>query len=431
MLAVVALWVYGGGVQDLDGLEGWLTGIGRLTGLIAADLLLLQVFLMARVPFVERSYGQDELARRHRWVGFASVNLMLLHIALIVVAYAGVQLSAVVQTVVDLVTTYPGMLLATAGTALLLLVAVTSMRIARRRLRYESWHLLHLYAYLGVGLAIPHMLWTGEDFLETTWASTYWWGIYGLAAGAVIVFRVIRPLWRSFRHKLVVESVEQAADGVVSVRMSGRKLEKLPVSAGQFFVWRFMDGRGWSRANPFSLSAAPNPYELRITAQGVGDGSGRLAELRPGTRVMIEGPYGRLTSAVRTRRKVTLLAGGIGITPLRALAEELDYDPGDVTLIYRAANGDEVIFREELEQLFAERGMRLFYVVGPRLRDGSWLSVAAAGRGEAEALRQLVPDIKEHDVYICGSPTWMSAVQEAVLGAGVPKDRIHVERFAW
>ena len=57
------------------------------------------------------------------------------------------------------------MLLATAGTALLVMVVVTSVRAARRRLRYESWHLLHLYAYLGVGLALPHQLWTGTDFV--------------------------------------------------------------------------------------------------------------------------------------------------------------------------------------------------------------------------------------------------------------------------
>ena len=59
------------------------------------------------------------------------------------------------------------MLLAAAGTACLVMVVVTSVRAARRRLRYESWHLLHLYAYLGVGLALPHQLWTGQEFLAS------------------------------------------------------------------------------------------------------------------------------------------------------------------------------------------------------------------------------------------------------------------------
>src|SRR5207302_10673663 len=114
------------------------------------------------------------------------------------------------------VTTYAGMLLATAGTAALVLVAVTSVRAARRRLRYESWHLLHLYAYLGVGLALPHQLWTGADFTASPIATLYWWTVYLLAAGSVLLFRLGVPLWRSARHRLTVAAVVPEADGVVS-----------------------------------------------------------------------------------------------------------------------------------------------------------------------------------------------------------------------
>src|SRR5207248_2670013 len=134
------------GLQNLSGDP--LTSLGRLTGLVSADLLLLQVLLMARIPWAERSYGQDELARRHRLVGFGSVTLMLAHIGLISLGYAVTDHSGLVGEVWSLVTTYPGMLLATAGTLALILVAATSIRAARRKLRYESWHLLHLYGYL-------------------------------------------------------------------------------------------------------------------------------------------------------------------------------------------------------------------------------------------------------------------------------------------
>jgi ferredoxin-NADP reductase len=99
-----------------------------------------------------------------------------------------------------------------------------------------------------------------------------------------------------------------------------------------------------------------------------GDGSGRLARLREGTRVLIEGPYGRLrlTSRARLRRRVTLVASGIGITPLRALLEELTFDPGEAVLIYRARDESELILRHELEELAAARGVRLGFILGPR-----------------------------------------------------------------
>ncbi|MBE3076467.1 MAG: ferredoxin reductase family protein [Actinobacteria bacterium] len=432
MLVVVALWVSGGGLQGLAGMATGLTSTGRLTGLVASDLLLIQVLLMARIPLVERTYGQDELARRHRWVGFSSFNLMVVHIIAITLGYAATSPKGLWGTIVDFVVNYPGMLLAVAGTAALVMVTVTSIRAARAKLRYESWHLLHLYAYLGVGLALPHQLWTGKDFLTSPVATVYWWALWAAAAGSVLFWRVGQPLWRSMRHRLVVQEVRAESDTVTTVVMSGRDLHRLPVMAGQFLQWRFLDGPGFTRANPYSLSAAPNGRTLRITAAHLGDGSARLASLRPGMKVTFEGPYGRLHEAVRTRRKVLLMASGIGITPMRALLEAMDQRPGDVTLVYRVRSDDDRIFVDELSALAASRRARLFVVTGHRASARqSWLPEHAANLGDVAALRQLVPDVANHDVFICGSPGWMDATEQAVIDAGVPPEHVHIERFTY
>ena len=432
MLVVVALWVSGGGVQEMTRTATVLTSIGRLTGLVAADLLLVQVLLMARIPLVEKTYGQDVLARRHRWVGFSSFNLMLVHIVAITLGYAAASSVGLWGTIVDFVVNYPGMLLAVAGTVALVLVTVTSIKAARARLRYESWHLLHLYAYLGVGLALPHQLWTGREFLTSTLATVFWWTLWAAAAASVLIWRVGQPLWRSLRHQLVVQEVRAESDTVTTVVMRGRMLHRLPVRAGQFLQWRFLDGPGFSRAHPYSLSAAPDGRTLRITAADMGDGSAGLSGLRPGTKVLFEGPYGRLHEGVRTRRKVLLMASGIGITPMRALLEELEQGPGDVTLVYRARSDQDRILTDELSTLAERHQARFFVVTGRRASDrDSWLPQHAAYLGDVEALLQLAPDVANHDVFICGSPGWMSAVERAVTGAGVPPEHIHIERFTY
>ena len=432
MLLVVGLWVAGGGVLGLTQAGAALTSLGRLSGLVAADLLLVQVLLMARIPLVEKTYGQDELARRHRWVGFASFNLMVVHIVAITLGYAATSPRGVWGTIVDFVVSYPGMLLAVAGTAALVAVTITSIRAARARLRYESWHLLHLYAYLGVGLALPHQLWTGKEFLTSTLATVFWWTLWAAAAASVLLWRVAQPLWRSLRHQLVVEQVIAENDQVTTVVMRGRMLHRLPVRAGQFFQWRFLDGPGFTRAHPYSLSAAPDGATLRITAAHLGEGSARLASLRPGTKVLFEGPYGRLHQGVRTRQKVLLLASGIGITPMRALLEELDQRPGDVTLIYRTRSEQDRILLDELTTVAKSRQAGLFIVTGHRAtRRSSWLPEQAAHLGDVEALRQLVPDVADREVYVCGSPGWMDAAERAVVNAGVPPDRVHSERFTY
>jgi predicted ferric reductase len=432
MLVVVALWVAGGNVQDLGGWGTGLTAVGRLTGLVASDLLLIQVLLLARIPLVERAFGQDELARRHRLVGFWSFNLMWAHIVVVTLGYAIQARTNVLVEAWDLVVDYPGILLAFAGAMLLVLVTVTSIRVARRRLRYESWHLLHLYAYLGVGLALPHQLWSGQEFLDSTVAAVYWWTLWAAAAGAVLWWRLGVPLYRTLTHRLRVVDVVREGDDVVSVVMTGHRLDRLPVAAGQFFVWRFLDAPGWTCGHPYSLSAAPTGDTLRITVKDLGDASRGIGGVRPGVRVAIEGPYGRLHGGVRTRGKVLLLAGGIGVTPLRGLLESLPQGAGDVTLVYRASHESDVVLRSEIEALADERGARVFYAIGPRVADRhSWLPQAAAALTDEEALRRLVPDVADHDVYVCGADGWMDAAERALRAVGVPRDAIHLERFSW
>jgi predicted ferric reductase len=429
VVVTVALWLAGRGGQDLFGSgAASLTSLGRVTGLVASDLLLVQVLAMARIPWAERAFGQDRLARWHRWLGFSSFHLMLAHVVLITLGYAAIARAGFLAELWSLVWTYPGILLATAGTLLLVLVVVTSVRMARRRLRYETWHLLHLYAYLGVGLALPHQIWTGTDFVSSPWARAYWWTLYAAALAGVLVYRVGVPLARTLRHRVVVSRVVTEAPGVVSLHLSGRQLHRLPVRAGQFFVWRFLDGPGWSRGHPFSLSARPHRSMLRITVKDLGDGSRSLADLRPGTRVLLEGPYGALTADRRTRAATTLMAAGIGITPLRALLEEL---PPGATLLYRARDESELVLRAELDALAAARGHRVAYLLGRRASDTSWLPASWAHVDDAAALRHHVPDIADHDVFVCGPDAWADAATAALAAAGVPDSQVHLERFTY
>ncbi len=432
VLFVVALWVAGGGLQLLDGVGDGFTSVGRLAGLLASVLILLQVLLMARIPLVEQSWGQDELARVHRLVGFTSFSLMLGHIALVIVGYSVGTDLGVLATFVDEVLHSPGMLLALAGAIALVMVVVTSVGRARRRLRYESWHLLHLYAYLGAGLALPHQLWTGQDFRSSAVATVFWWGLYAAALLAVVTYRVALPLWRSRRHALTVSHVVAESPTVTSVVVTGRDLHRMPVRAGQFLQWRFLDGPGWTRAHPYSLSAAPDGRSLRLTAAAVGDGSDRLRRLRPGTPVLVEGPYGRLHAGVRTRQRSVLIGAGIGITPLRSLLEELPAAPDGVVVVYRVGAPDESVLADELMRLAAERGGRVVAVVGHRHPTRtSWLPGSAGDLDDAEALLRIVPDIAERDVFVCGHPAWMDSVLTAAHRAGVPRDALHHERFAY
>jgi Flavodoxin reductases (ferredoxin-NADPH reductases) family 1 len=281
-------------------------------------------------------------------------------------------------------------------------------------------------------LSVPHEIWTGADFATSPLVRLYWWLSYACAAGAILLFRVGMPLWRTLRHGITVTSVIRESPDVVTVRMGGRGLHRLPVQAGQFFIWRFLDGPGWSRGNPYSLSAAPRHDRVQITAKDLGDGSNRLARLRPGTKVLLEGPYGRLTGEHRVGTKVAMLACGIGITPMRALLEDLPYAPGDAVLIYRAHSEPDLVFRSELDRLAKRRGITIHYLTGPRIPGrSSWLPQEAAAWRDRDALMRLIPGLASRDIFVCGPDPWMDAACAAALDAGLPPAQLHQERFTW
>jgi predicted ferric reductase len=416
--AVVMLWLWWAGTPSVTGLGGWLTGAGRISGLLAGYAIAVLLTLMARLPVLERGVGSDRLARWHAMGGRYTVNLAVAHTLLIIWGYAVSAHTGVVDQTVTLVLSYPDMLKATVAVLLLVGVGIVSARAVRPRMRYETWFYLHFYTYLAAALAFGHQLATGEEFVGNRGAQLAWYGLYGTVGALLLWYRFLTPVRQAVRHRLRVTHVVPEAPGVVSVYVAGRHLHELKAEPGHFFRWRFLTRDLWWAANPYSLSAAPAPGRLRITVKDLGDQSRSLSRLRPGVRVVAEGPYGAFTANRVTRRKVLLIAGGVGITPVRALFESV---PGEVTLLYRASRPQDLVFQRELSAIAAWRGAALHYLVGSRAEAGDPFT--------PETLGSLVSDLRHHDVYLCGPAGMTAAAVAALRRAGVPRRRIHHESF--
>jgi predicted ferric reductase len=422
---IVGMWVRHGQFPNLSNGGAVLSAAGQLTALLGTYCALLQVVLMSRSPWLDSLFGIDRIAGWHRWLGFATVDLICAHVVFTTAGYAVSDGRSFLPETVTFLTTYPYMLMAYVATALFVLIAVVSVRAARRRLSHETWHFIHLYIYLAIALSFGHQLAVGTDFERDPVAVAYWVALYVVAALLVLTFRVLIPLRIALRHRLRVHALVEEAPGVLSIYITGRHLGELPVRAGQFFKFRFL-GRGiWWRVHPFSLSAAPNGEYLRITVKQVGDFTGMLRGVQPGTRVMVEGPYGIFTSVRRRRPRTLLIAGGIGITPLRALLEEMPQRKNGVVVLYRARSWPDVVFKDELDELVRARGGEIHYIVGRRGKEVDAQPLAP------RFLRTLVPDIRERDVFICGPRDMIDSVSRSVSALGLPASQIHRERFAF
>jgi len=119
------------------------------------------------------------------------------------------------------------------------------------------------------------------------------------------------------------------------------------------------------------------------------------------------------------------IAGGVGITPIRALLESLGPKGKDLILLYSNKSRAEHIFAEELEALSKEFGFKIKNIYSDEKVDG-----AEQGYLDQAMLKRLVPDLVERDVFLCGPPPMMDALKKALTNLGLPKKQFHWERFA-
>jgi predicted ferric reductase len=431
-MAVVGLWWLNTAGGALTGLGQTVTAVGRVTGLLGAYLVLVQVLLMARLPWFERAVGQNRLAGWHRALGTSVVGLLCAHVLLIVEGYALTEHRASLREGWTVLTTYQDMLKAAVGMGLFLLVGATSGARLRHRLSYETWYWLHLSAYLAVALTFFHQVSTGADFVggdQNRALRLFWTLLYLAVAGAVLWWRMARPVRGWLHHRLLVDEVVPEADGVVSVHLRGRNTRALG-RAGQFLSVRFLTPGHLGTAHPYSLSALPSGDRLRVTVKAAGDHSGQLAHLRPGVPVLADGPFGRFTADQAEHRRVLLIAGGSGIAPIRALAEELAAPRPfharrrgrDILVLYRVSSAADLALGAELDALAGAGHITVEYLIGRRHELGH----DPLG---PQRLHALVPDVAQRDVFTCGPAGMVATVTDSLRRLGVPRRQHHVEEF--
>jgi predicted ferric reductase len=390
--------------------------LGSLTGLAGTYLALIMVLLVSRLPIIERSLGQDGLLRWHRRLAPWPICLIAAHAVVLTIGYAQAAHTGALHQLGTFISAYPNMLTATVALGIMVAIGIISIRQIRQRLARETWWAIHLFMYMALALAFAHEIALGPSFVGHPITRLVWSMVWAATAGAVLSFRFGLPLLRTLRHRLEVVEVRPEAAGIVSVVLKGRRLEQLAISGGQFFEWRFLTKGMWWQAHPFSISARPHPPYLRLTVKAVGAFSEAVGRIEPGTKVAIEGPYGAFTTHARRRTKAALLAGGIGVTAVRSLLEDLP-KASEPVVVLRASSADQVALGPEVAELVRHRKGRVHEVVGRR------------EEAQLDLLR-LIPDLARRDVFVAGSQSFVEHAVEEAVACGVPKSSIHYEVYA-
>ena len=422
LVVILVVWWHGVLPEiQADMVAGPLVAFGRLAGLLAFYLILWQIMFIGRVGWIEKAWGHDKLSRFHHFFGLTAISILFFHPILLMMGYSKLAQTTLASQFWLFLTSYYYTISALIAYLMFLGIVVMSLWIVRKWLKYETWYYIHFTLYVAIVLAFIHQPANGHDLADRA-MRIYWWFLFLAASVNVLYYRLTRPIILFKRHEFRVKRIEKETHNVHSVTITGKNLERFKARAGQFIIVRFLAKGFWWEAHPFSFSEMPSGQRLRITPKAVGDFTKKIPTLPVGTKIIVEGPLGRFTADRAPRGKILLIAGGIGITPLRSLFEEFVRQGREVSLIYAAQTEQDFALKDELNQIRSTSDVHQIAKI-------HYMPENKIGRLTPELIKQAVPDVAQRFVYLCGPPPMMKAVREQLESLGVPKKSVLYEKF--
>lgn len=388
-------------------------------GFVGLAMMGLEFALVARFRPLAAPFGQDALLQFHRQIGYVGLVFVLVHFAL----------SARWRELTLDNALHAPLLVWFGMAALLALVVLIATSVWRRRLRlsYEAWHLTHtgLAVVLVVG-ALAHVLFV-DEYVSSVWKQILWAAMAAAFLSLLVWVRVVKPRRALARPWRLERVVPQRGDTTTLV-LAPPPAARFRFEPGQF-AW-FAIGRSPFSVtqHPFSFASSAERDEVELAVKALGDFTSRVDRLQPGTTVYVDGPHGVFSIDQDEGPGFGLIAGGVGIagliSMLRTMADRRDVRP--VVLFYANREWEGVAFREELERLRDRLDLDVVHVLEQPPDD--W--TGETGYLTAEVLsRHLPPGHRRFQFFICGPDPMMDAAEAALIGLGVPPERVHTERF--
>jgi predicted ferric reductase len=404
--------------------------MGKNAALVAFVIIFLQVFLVARIKWIERPFGLDMVIRFHRNMAVLAAALLLSHPLLMAAAWGdwGLLNPMGLSWVVWL-----------GQIALVLLIINIGLSVYQKKLKlkFELWRLGHnISGLLILGLIFTHSWIIGHD-LEMRAMRAIWIIILSATVLMYLYHRLFRP-WQRKRRAYEVVDVQQESSDVWTIKLAPPAGETIaPYLPGQFHFLTFyrakdlpVEEHHWT----ISSSPAERGY-VSSTIKELGDFTATISRTRKGDRASVHGAFGRFSYVLHPKENdLVFIAGGIGITPLMSMLRHMrdTAEKRSVLLFYANPEAGKIVFRQELEEMEDGRYPALKVVHVLDRPDNDW--TGETGRVDREKIRRFCGqgnDLKEKVFYICGPEKMRDSVIRDLTSLGVPDNRMRTEIFSF
>ena len=392
-------------------------------GFVGLTQIGIQFVLIGRFRPLTYPYGLDVVLKYHRQIALVAIAFVLLHPVLILIEHP-----ARVALLNPFGGTYASKL-GIASTVALVALAAASVWREKLKIRYETWRVTH--TVLGVSalvLAQLHVSLAGL-YVNTPWKQALWIGSSVALVGLVAHLRLVVP-WRQRRRPWRVTGVRDEGGGTVNLEIEADGHDGIAFEPGQFAYLKVGRSPWTVEEHPYSIaSSAEASRRLAFGIKALGDFSGGVRHIEPGTRVFVDGPHGAFSIDRAQAPGYVFIAGGVGITPMMSFLNTLADrgDPRPVLLIYSTNTEEELAYSEEIEALKERLDLETRLVLERPPHD--W--AAEEGRITGELLERHLPKERfTRSFFVCGPPAMMAAVERELLEHGVPPTHVHLEKFA-
>lgn len=392
-------------------------------GFIGLAMMLLQFALTARINRIEASYGIDILIQFHRYTSLAAFLMVLIH---------PVMLFVVDPETLGLLNFFEApwrARMAVIATAAFLMMVVTTIWRKPLNIPYEPWRAAHSFlAVVAVGFGFGHALGV-SNYMSLFWKGVLWSAMVLVALWLILYVRLVKPMLMT-KRPYRVEAVKSQRGNVWTLALRPHGHEGFTFQPGQF-AWLTVGIHPIGmREHPFSMSSSgDHPERIEFGIKALGDFTRSIKDIKPGTNVYLDGPYGVFTTErYWDSAGFVLIAGGIGITPMYSMlltaVERRDDRP--FLLIYSASSWADFTYREEIETLKDKLDLTIIYV--PRHPHEGW--TGETGYIDQPLLSRYIPLHRgSRQYFICAAPVMMDQVEAALFALEVPVTHVHMEHF--
>lgn len=407
--------------------------VPMVLGAVAYTLLNAQLILSARPKWIESAFGLDRFYRFHGLMAVIAIILAFAHKLLEGKAFPESFQTKLGDMALVLFIGVSALALVFMADTLIRLFRplrwVRSLFVRLKVGKYNVQRILHNASVAAVVLVFVHVMLTysAHDPLVKAFYILYFGGAMGFYLYHKIFRKLLAGKW------FTVETVVPESGSMTTLLLKPQNGAVFPYLPGQFGFLRVFQHGISSEEHPFSISSQPLEKEhLRMTIKNLGDWTSGVQKIEPGSKVLLDAPYGRFSPPLYDCREgIVLIAGGVGITPMLSILRY--YAQADrrqkIMLLWGVNRQEELICQSELRAM--ENEMEHFMFL-PVANDPGFAGKKGYITRELveRTLREQNADIQKQHYFFCGpAPMWAS-IRKNLKTMGIRERMIHAERFS-